>query len=334
MATEEEREYLADCPRGTLTATVLPRAARVVAIGDLHGDLQMTRRLLRMAGIIGRRGRWIADPPDTRVVILGDLIDSWRPGRPTTGDWTDDLGVWRFLTALHRRARTQGGAVYLLLGNHEIMNAQADFRYVSPKNAEGWAWGNHRGLEGRADAYRPGGRMARQLACQSQAVLVIGSTLFAHAGVLPESSRELGLDGHQALRELNRRVRQWLIGATPALELEVTERVINHPEVSPFWPRLYGQIPTQQPLESDQCQVVREALQVYQIGQMVVGHTPQIQNGRSWINGTCYNWDDEQDRLYRVDGGLSEAFSHLIQDNHHLQYLEILDDSQFRIVRG
>ena len=39
--------------------TFLPAAARVVAIGDLHGDLHKARRAFRVGGLIDERDRWV-----------------------------------------------------------------------------------------------------------------------------------------------------------------------------------------------------------------------------------------------------------------------------------
>src|SRR5688572_30209254 len=38
---------------------VRPAPARLVAIGDVHGDLAATRAVLRLAGAIDERDRWI-----------------------------------------------------------------------------------------------------------------------------------------------------------------------------------------------------------------------------------------------------------------------------------
>ena len=39
-------------------ATFLPAAARLVAIGDLHGDMNKTRRAFKVAGLIDNQDRW------------------------------------------------------------------------------------------------------------------------------------------------------------------------------------------------------------------------------------------------------------------------------------
>ena len=38
--------------------SALPAAPRVVAIGDLHGDLQKTRRAFRLAQLVDSEDRW------------------------------------------------------------------------------------------------------------------------------------------------------------------------------------------------------------------------------------------------------------------------------------
>lgn len=39
---------------------MLPAVPRIVAIGDLHGDMEKTRRAFRIGGLIDRDDRWIA----------------------------------------------------------------------------------------------------------------------------------------------------------------------------------------------------------------------------------------------------------------------------------
>src|SRR5688572_4242503 len=50
-----------------------PAAKRVIAIGDLHGDLAATRSALKTAGVIDDKDAWIGK--DTVVVQTGDVLD-------------------------------------------------------------------------------------------------------------------------------------------------------------------------------------------------------------------------------------------------------------------
>lgn len=92
---------------------------RIVAIGDLHGDYQGYIAVLRAAGIIDDRGRWIAG--GTHLVQTGDIPDRGP----------DTRRIIDHLRQLARQARRGGGAVHHLLGNHEAMNVLGDLRYVS-----------------------------------------------------------------------------------------------------------------------------------------------------------------------------------------------------------
>ena len=53
---------------------------------------------------------------------MGDILDR--------GD--HELSILRMFRRLAKQAAKDGGAVYLVNGNHEIMNVAGDFRYVTP----------------------------------------------------------------------------------------------------------------------------------------------------------------------------------------------------------
>lgn len=103
----------------TGACTSAPR--RIVAFGDVHGDLSATRRALRLAGAIDAQDRWIGG--HLVVVQVGDQLD--RGG--------DDRKILDLFERLRVEARRVGGSFDALVGNHEIMNASGDLRYVTDK---------------------------------------------------------------------------------------------------------------------------------------------------------------------------------------------------------
>ena len=109
-------------PPETIVQNTLPDDAtsRVVAIGDLHADLEATTRTLQMAGLIDSTGAWIGG--DTTLVQTGD----------TTDRGPDSKAVIELLIRISTEAESTGGRVVTLLGNHEVMNLHGDWRYVSP----------------------------------------------------------------------------------------------------------------------------------------------------------------------------------------------------------
>lgn len=103
-----------------------PRVARVVAIGDVHGDFEAFTGLLRAGGLISGSGKWVGGK--THLVQIGDVVDRGPDSRRCL-----DL-----LMALQKQARQAGGRVHALIGNHEAMNAYGDFRYVSAADYAGF----------------------------------------------------------------------------------------------------------------------------------------------------------------------------------------------------
>jgi hypothetical protein len=103
---------------------------RTVAVADLHGDLQHALNVLSMASIIsapssasikgdGWEYEWVGG--HDVLVSTGDIVDR--------GD--DTIALYRLFMSLRKQAERSGGQVKNLLGNHEIMNAIGDWRYVT-----------------------------------------------------------------------------------------------------------------------------------------------------------------------------------------------------------
>lgn len=195
-------------------------ASHVIAFGDVHGGYHDLVSLLRAADAIDDADRWIADT--AHVVALGDLIDRGPDSRP----------VLDLVMRLQDEAQAAGGRFHVVLGNHELMNLLADYRYVSDEDfadfidleppgrreqaLEAFSAAQTRssadkirtefleryppGYFGRRAAFSPTGVYGSWLL--SLPVLVaIGDTAFVHGG-LPPIVSELGDD---ALNETLRR---------------------------------------------------------------------------------------------------------------------------------
>jgi hypothetical protein len=251
----------ATTPASGCTLAPLPlrvSATHVVAVGDLHGDLSAARAALRVAKAIDDQDRWIGG--DLVVVQTGDVLDR--------GD--DESAILELLARLDREARATGGAVIQLLGNHELMNAAGDVRYVTP--------GGRRDFDGRREAeLAPGGVWARRLA-QHDVVAVVGGAVFSHAGVLGDWAAHVD--------ETNLATRCWLDGQVrePPTALSAQD--------GPVWTRVLGMPGT------EDCAGVSAALATLRATRMVVAHTVQDHGITSACDG----------KLWRIDVGLAKLY--------------------------
>ena len=266
-----------ELPVGEATECRAPAADRIVAIGDLHGDLKAARRAFRLGGAIDSSDHWVGGK--LAVVQTGDVLDRGN----------EDRDLLAFLDKEQEAAKQAGGALYRLNGNHEVMNVQGDFRYVTEEGLKSYANEPSSGRpgiaelpkeqRGRAEAFLPGGREARELAA-FPVVLMVGDSLFAHGGVEPKHLK-YGLD------RMNREISAWMRGEAPLpkhLEGEHTT----------FWTRTYGDSPAAE----GACASLQRVLTALKSARLVIGHTPQK-------NGISFDCDR---KLARIDVGLSAHY--------------------------
>lgn len=234
-----------------------PQPERLVAIGDVHGDLAATRSALQAAGAIDAADNWIGGK--LVVVQTGDVLDR--------GD--DEQAILDLLFALEGKAKAAGGELVFLNGNHELMNAAGDFRYVTP--------GSRNAFGDRVAALKPGGPYAKLLA-EHDVITVIGDTVFSHAGPVGPFATQL--------EEVNLSSRCWLDGQSVGYEPPIALTS----EDSPVWTRAYG-------LDTADCDAAQAALTAIGAKRIVVGHTVQ-----SAINSQC------DGAVWRIDVGLAKLY--------------------------
>ena len=133
---------LARDPARAIPPWAWDHVARVVVIGDLHGDYAKLHDQLRQAGLIDARDGWRGGA--THLVQLGDVPDR-AP---------DTRRILDLLIRLEPQARRAGGYVHALIGNHEAMNMEGDLRYTTPGEFAAFADGNS---ARRRDAYYAAG---------------------------------------------------------------------------------------------------------------------------------------------------------------------------------
>ncbi|MCY7340225.1 MAG: metallophosphoesterase [Sphingomonas bacterium] len=306
--------------------------ARIVAIGDLHGDFDAWRAIARAAKLIDDAGRWTGQK--TVLVQTGDIVDRGP----------DSLKIIRDLMRLEREAARAGGRVIVLVGNHEAMMVTDDLRYVHPGEfaafvdrqsarrrdqvfaanrlaieaayrrqdatltapaiRDRWLARTKLGQLEYEAAWAPTGELGRWI-IGKPAIVRLGSTLFVHGGLSPAYAAV-------PLDDINRRVKAALLARETAVE-----SIINDP-AGPLWYRGLAGLPVEGapapavPLLpiAEQLDIVLKAAAAQRI---VIGHTPLLRGVQVSEGG----------RLVRIDSGISRAYSGVPG------YVEILGERVF-----
>lgn len=142
----------------------------VYMLGDVHGEFDRLTTLLRNADLVDDSLAWTGG--DRRLVLLGDIFDR--------GDAVTRV-LW-LLYRLEREAREAGGAVDVILGNHELMIMSHDTRYVGLKetmlaSAHGLPYG---------DLFHPRTSVLGRWLASKPGLVRMDDLLLAHGGVSPE----------------------------------------------------------------------------------------------------------------------------------------------------
>lgn len=334
---------------------VFPKVPIIIAIGDLHGDMEATIKALKLGGVIDSH-----IPNTTRdinkinwsggkkvVVQLGDQIDRVRPNELVNDLCTEkdsdlvhdegsDLKIMLLFSKLASQAQKDGGAVYSILGNHELMNVDGDFRYVSPKEFR--EFGNYfkeprtddkslpYGYHSRKNAFCPGGTIAKHLACNRHSVLIIGSWLFVHGGISKPCASKY------YLKDINKSIKNWLMGESTPRNKKYVDDIYHcdDDDNSPFWSRIFSDLDewNEGVHHNEFKQTIALINKNNKVGikGMVVGHSPQFMYNKP-LNSSCNNC------IWRVDVGMSRAFGECDSVNRKVQILVIKNDREFIILK-
>jgi hypothetical protein len=153
---------------------------QIIAIGDIHGDLQSLLTILFSAKLIDNELQWIGG--NTYLIFTGDLLDNYRDNKQMAQHPADEITIISFLSDLDFQARNQRGRVLLCLGNHELMNITNDHRYVSTSTKKYF----NEILNGRQSQFTPGSRLLQKIGCLFETfVLINNKYFFCHAGLTP-----------------------------------------------------------------------------------------------------------------------------------------------------
>lgn len=288
---------------------------RTVAVADLHGDYAHALNVLHMSGVIDRdsSGGLQALPlwsgSRATLVSTGDIVDR--------GD--DTIPLYRLFSSLRSQAARAGGRVFNCLGNHEMMNALGDWRYVTQGDVNSFG-----GVDGRKHAISVDGWVGQEwmehydvshslplfpLAdLEKLQGLPQGYTPpqanFVHGGIHPSWTHgkptplaDIVATGHSLLNKtLTRQADPYEPLARGRLPPTTTphEHDIWTAE-GPFWYRGYA-------TEADEtvaCDLATQAAKALHVDFLVMGHTPHF-------DGFVHRCDPPL--IHLIDTGISRAY--------------------------
>ena len=195
-------------------------------------------------------------------------------------------------------ANKYDGGIFPLIGNHEIMNLEGDFRYASNHDIL-----NMGGLDKRKELFAPGGELAKKIAKNFNVILNLDGYLFCHAGIKYEHYKKINKDNF--IEYLNKITKKYFEGRYLHYneKRDLQNFVLSYDSL--LWNRDYSEP------NLKTCENLDKMLKDLDVKKMIIGHTPQEK-----IDFSC------NDRLIKVDVGISRCFG-----ENNIEILEIINDN-------
>lgn len=230
----------------------LDPSTRLMVLADTHGEYEIVVEFLRRQGVIDADLNWAFG--DGQMVVTGDIFDRGA----------HQLEILWLFYKLEAEARAAGGALHVLLGNHENIVLRNDLRYLHPRYVE---TARILGVETYPDLFAPETLLGDWLRSRP-AVLKLGDLLLLHGGISPQV-----LDANLTVSDLNRLVRASL-GTPVARRSELDpQTALAAGSFGPLWFR--GYFPEQATLERPYMPTaeVQRSLTQFGVERILVGHT-------------------------------------------------------------
>lgn len=231
------------------------RPGKMVAISDVAGNFQVLCKLLRNTKVIDENFHWIFG--DNHLVIIGDCFSQDK-------EFMECLWL---IYSLEEKAKREGGYVHFVLGNHEIMNFNGDWRHLHPRYAKR--------KSGSSTALYDGNNELWRWLCTKNVIEKVGDILFVHAGIANELL-QLGL----SVSQINSLAKLYYT-RTNERNTDPIISIIYDTATSPFWYDGYYLGVTSE-------EQVDATLKHFGVNTIVTGHT-MISKIDTFYNGKVVN---------------------------------------------
>jgi len=167
------------------------KSAPIFVVADTHGEYEILAEMLKAHRVVDKQLRWSFG--DGQLVVLGDVFDRGA----------HQVEILWLLYELEAQARRAGGALHLVLGNHELMVLGGDVRYLNAKYQDTTT---ALGAPSYSQLFGVESVLGQWLRTKP-AVLRLNDTLYLHGGLSP------GLvDRNLTLTQINATIREVAAG--------------------------------------------------------------------------------------------------------------------------
>tara|TARA_B100001175_G_scaffold300997_1_gene293758 strand:- start:103 stop:1068 length:966 start_codon:yes stop_codon:yes gene_type:complete len=303
---------------------VYKNVKKIVAIGDLHGDILQLITILIHSKLIKKKlsskcvsnndydiKNWEWTGGSTYLVQLGDIFDGGGRSYEDTFD-DNEVEIYKFLKNLKKMAREKNGDVILIIGNHEIMNFNKNYNYVQDKTLNKCLKVDDNGFSYKLNSKKPcstthrdklfsipDGPLAKSMSNKMKGVVKINDNVFCHGGISEAISKKYSID------EINNVLQLFLTGKKK-YDDPLFQSIYGSNGI--IWFREYSK-------DNSACDQLKNTLENLKATRMIVGHTPQ----KEGITNRCQQF---KKNLWAIDVGLSRAFNTKI----NCQYLVITNN--------
>jgi hypothetical protein len=314
----------------------------IFVIGDIHGDFYAFKQVLELTKcvtfndidmknifqfnstqdfLILKDGcdlyncEWNEEMRNIYIVFAGDLVDRCRNISHggcinTVNDENCDLKILKLIFDLDKQAKKYNSRVLMVLGNHEILNLDSDFRYVSFKGL----YKNLNPLQ-KIDRVKEMCELFQENIDNVYGILQINNFIIVHGGINYTFFDDEIFDKElNNIEKFNSLLRDFINNKSSSI-------LFNNIN-SPFWDRALGlntitnHENCKQIFENNILKIDEENFKNLKI---IVAHCPQFLNDKS-INLTDCN--KYKERIWRIDVGMSRAWDRYVDINN--EYKKIL----------
>lgn len=259
----------------TVQPSQYPAAEKMLVLSDIEGNFTAFRKLLESNKVIDESFNWAFG--NGRLIFAGDMFD--RGEQVTECLW--------LIYSLEEQAKTAGGYVHFILGNHEIMNLSGNDHYVENK------YKNNYRLMGKTllEVYNDKSVLGCWLRSKN-IIEKIGDNLFVHAGI-SSSINNMAL----SLEQINSLARPWYDKSEAATkDSDPNLNILFNNYTSPFWyrhyyyPDYFSKSTNQMIYHATEGQL-DSTCRKFKVCHIITGHTIVADSITSHYNGKVINTD-------------------------------------------